>query len=602
MALKVWLPLIKDLSNQGLSDVTITNSGATLNSAGKLGGCYSFVPGSSNKITNAFSTNVTSPIGSLACWVKFNSFPSSSGWYCLMHVGRSGGFAACRFGMYMEYTNTINISINGSGATKNTYTHSLVTNQWYHLCTTYNGTTLKFYIDGVEVMSNTPAVGTYTTDATSLFVGGTNNYYLNGYLNDVRYYDHALSDKEVKILSQGLVAHYQLNGYGSQENLFSWQNKGNQVITLNTYQNVGSFLQFNNCLTFDPSTTVGTKYTISLWARSPNGPTRLSIYNSNGTPRWFYFSTTLSSSLGSEWEYFTYTFTNSDRGSGNETDSIVRRIEIYMPSQTGGQVKDIKIEVGETATRWSPGPTDSMYSRLGYDSTTVYDSSGFNNHGVIYSYDNLGSVEPIISGGRNSIATFINSENTTTSTASGTKFVYGYCGLTTPQYLTIAFWCNPTCGYGSTSATGQGQFCTTSNAIGISAGTDYNTTAMHHRDSCIDMCTSTNVNKRMSVTFIKDEWHHYAFVYDGRYGIVYRDGVRQNGLDMETVATLKSFTAVVIGYSHAGGAIRSNQSRYSDFRVYTTALSSDDVKAVYEAPVSVSDHGGMFTQGEFVEV
>lgn len=40
--LKVWLPLRGDLENKGVSGVTVTNSGATVNSAGKIGSCYSF--------------------------------------------------------------------------------------------------------------------------------------------------------------------------------------------------------------------------------------------------------------------------------------------------------------------------------------------------------------------------------------------------------------------------------------------------------------------------------------------------------------------------------------------------------------------------------
>ena len=37
MALQVWLPLTKDLRNQGLINTTVTNDGATFNSTGKLG-------------------------------------------------------------------------------------------------------------------------------------------------------------------------------------------------------------------------------------------------------------------------------------------------------------------------------------------------------------------------------------------------------------------------------------------------------------------------------------------------------------------------------------------------------------------------------------
>ena len=45
MALQVWLPLNGNLNNQGLANVTVSNSGATVNSAGKIGSCYAFTEG-----------------------------------------------------------------------------------------------------------------------------------------------------------------------------------------------------------------------------------------------------------------------------------------------------------------------------------------------------------------------------------------------------------------------------------------------------------------------------------------------------------------------------------------------------------------------------
>lgn len=38
MALQVWLPLTKDLRNQGLAQVSVTNNGATYTPESKLGG------------------------------------------------------------------------------------------------------------------------------------------------------------------------------------------------------------------------------------------------------------------------------------------------------------------------------------------------------------------------------------------------------------------------------------------------------------------------------------------------------------------------------------------------------------------------------------
>ena len=40
MSLQVWLPLTKDLRNQGLNKTIVTNNGATIDAAGKIGNCY----------------------------------------------------------------------------------------------------------------------------------------------------------------------------------------------------------------------------------------------------------------------------------------------------------------------------------------------------------------------------------------------------------------------------------------------------------------------------------------------------------------------------------------------------------------------------------
>jgi len=42
MSLKVWLPLNGSLENKGISNLTIVESGVVVNTAGKIGSCYSF--------------------------------------------------------------------------------------------------------------------------------------------------------------------------------------------------------------------------------------------------------------------------------------------------------------------------------------------------------------------------------------------------------------------------------------------------------------------------------------------------------------------------------------------------------------------------------
>ena len=132
---------------------------------------------------------------------------------------------------------------------------------------------------------------------------------------------------------------------------------GESEITLNTYQDKGSFTQFYDCLTFDPADYVGKQFTISFYAKSPNGTTKLRAYNTNGDPRYFVFHASLDDSLGNAWKYYTFTFTNNDKGTSHSSYES-KKIEIYAENKTGVLVKKIKIELGNKATDWTPAPED----------------------------------------------------------------------------------------------------------------------------------------------------------------------------------------------------------------------------------------------------
>lgn len=145
-------------------------------------------------------------------------------------------------------------------------------------------------------------------------------------------------------------------------NLFAWNIKEqNQEITLNNYNNTGSFTQFSNSLQFDPSKTVGEKYTISFDAISPNGSTGIQLYNSNGNPKYFNFSAGTLATIGNSWTHITKTITNaqySGTATSSTNEGYIRRIEIYAPSKMGVKVRNIKVERGSKPTDWTPAPED----------------------------------------------------------------------------------------------------------------------------------------------------------------------------------------------------------------------------------------------------
>jgi len=388
MSLQVWMPLNGSLENKGLTDVTITNNNATVDSSGKIGQCYSF-NGSNAKIVNTLSSAVTSSVGTLCCWVKMNSLPGSSSFYNLLQLGSLGGYATCRLGIYIEYSNYINISIDGGGTGSNRYTHSLVANRWYHICATNNGTTVKLYIDGEEVLSKSSNKSSYTTAAPYLYVGGTSSYFLNGYMNDVRYYDNALSEKEIKEIAKGLVLHLPLNNNGlGNENLLPNTNEGTTgwiwTMQVGDYTKVEETTlsgvrgcKFTRGTTAQSGWSViyyslinenvfkaSTNYTLSVDIYpSVNTYLNVSIREANGT-------NVICDNAGSQaisankWNHMIFYLTSVATlpSSTNET--------IYFtgisPAVGNSYIfRNLKLEEGSIATPWSPNLTDENYPDYG---------------------------------------------------------------------------------------------------------------------------------------------------------------------------------------------------------------------------------------------
>jgi hypothetical protein len=104
---------------------------------------------------------------------------------------------------------------------------TISTNRWYHICVIRKKGVGKYlYIDGV-LDSSTTTTGTPTIVNTSKYAIGVcqnsastvSGNPLNGYLNDVRFYDQALSEVEIKELAKGLVCHYKLDDAQSSDNL-----------------------------------------------------------------------------------------------------------------------------------------------------------------------------------------------------------------------------------------------------------------------------------------------------------------------------------------------------------------------------------------------
>ncbi|MGQ7330792.1 phage tail spike protein [Streptococcus suis] len=131
----------------------------------------------------------------------------------------------------------------------------------------------------------------------------------------------------------------------------------NEEIALPAYNNVGSFIQLRDKLTYPLPEADGKTFTISFEAISPNGDTVLHVYNANGNPQYFYFNAGNIGTATNTWKKFKITVKPITQTSHTSSTNS-NKLEIYAPSKTGVKVRNIKVELGIVATDWSPAPED----------------------------------------------------------------------------------------------------------------------------------------------------------------------------------------------------------------------------------------------------
>lgn len=373
MSLQIWLPFTKDLINQGLSNVTVTNNGATFSSAGKLGGCYEFASGKRIQTTLPTSTNLKPKAISFACWMYVTSWNSS--YDCFMSIADGLGWSQSRATLCRNNTaSTLTWNIaNGSNRAYVTTTSALPLNTWTHVAGTYDGTNLKIYINGV--LNNTAASTLSINYAGTFNIGGWSgaNYPFNGKLNDVRFYNHCLSSMEIKELSQGLVLHLPLNNNGlGNENLLIntndltlWNKESGVTINWDSNQQMYKMVvdKTNNTsrwgiyqnFTVTPNTT----YTFSVEGLKGDHVTTMAVGTAESSIGWpanrYTFKTIKTKGV--------YTFTSG----ANDTVGRIY-LNLQPTPDTGNKTAWFlhpKLELGDKATPWSPNPADEDYPDYG---------------------------------------------------------------------------------------------------------------------------------------------------------------------------------------------------------------------------------------------
>lgn len=137
MSLQVWLPLNGDLRNLGLSNVTVTNNGATIDDSGKIGKCYT-LNGTSNYIN---ISNLSNPKNiTVAFWMKRNATTNSR-----QFMFTAWGGVTCE----LTTSNTIHCYVNGGNGACDSSDAITSDTGWIHLVYSFEDKIGgKLYING----------------------------------------------------------------------------------------------------------------------------------------------------------------------------------------------------------------------------------------------------------------------------------------------------------------------------------------------------------------------------------------------------------------------------------------------------------------------
>ena len=568
MSLRVWLPLNGSLENQGLSDINL-NATPTYATGGKIGNqCLASqlgwfaVPDMANKKQMSF-----------AYWVKINT-ATSTNWLDTFSWYSTNGSTNHRSRQEF-YTNSTQTGVWFQGSSIGTTFRNTV-GDWNHYVFTidYDKGEAKFYINGEELSTPSLAVDTthYIKGTGSAFLLRENG--LDSHINDFRLYDHVLSPQEVKKISQGLVLHYLLNrrGFG-QENLIL-NSKDEKTGKSNTAQwfrwSISNTPLTSNkifTLSFDAKMSVASDVFYIGWALSDST------------------QEILQQGIQVSTEYHRYVF-SGQTSKTNINAIIISNYKGYgrgNNSNTTGTlyIKNIKLEEGSIATPWCPNSSDALTDTLGLNNNIEYDTSGYKNNGtkineLTYTSDTPKyNVSTIFNGSNNAIK--INENNWATQ------------GM---QEITINTWA-----YAENWASQNKLFsCTESGGFNTESGSSgylrvpFNVYTNEAKTSSAYKYDS----KEIKVSDLASGWHMFTIIYDSTGVKTYIDGTLHHTYTNTSYGIHFNMNARLFLGCEAATASPSSpyfNGKMSDFRIYTTALSAEDVLSLYQNEAVIESDG-----------
>lgn len=360
MSLIAWYKLDGDTLDSSGNGNHGTNVGATIDSSGKIGSCYSF---GDNKYI--LTNNMTIPSDmSISVWVYFSGNSAESGF---------GGLVSNH-----DHTNTSNISLglNNTGSIYAAFgyeddtrgsslqtTSTLNLNEWSHVSFSYNrlDNECKVYINGVlvhtQILTKNVKITEYPFILGQWAYSFINHYEFTGKLNDVRIYNHVLSAKEVKELSKAKILHYKFDDL--QEPTKNCLIDGGISVTSSAY-GIHDYY-------FSETMVEGETYTITLKGKLGEGKTHFGVYNSGGYIGLCTLYPTNQSADGIFTQTVVWKIVSGEQTASN---TFLRVYHMLSATTVNSTIEWIQVEKKDHATPFTDTTRDG----------SVNDSSGYGHH------------------------------------------------------------------------------------------------------------------------------------------------------------------------------------------------------------------------------
>ena len=598
MSLKVWLPLNGNLENKGCGNATITGN-LTYVDGGKLGKARS-----AGAIT--ISKDYMTEEGTMCFWINVGpeTITSAGG-----QVYKSSQKHGRKWDLFLYSTKN---SFHSWGCVPDEITDTangrwtlydfFPNDTWVHVAVAHIKGKTYIYRNGelYHTVNWLTTEGTFTFEGPVTFAGTTEGILYN----DLRIYDECLTAKQIKEISKGLVMHYTLDKGIGNPNILIDTNKGktkwndnmaNGAVTMSSVEENGiscfkadrtevstswQYTQYTITSAILNTLTPNTEYTVSMDFKSNVAFTDIRAMISQGDAK-----NTMTNQVGGRnydgsqrWQKLIFTiktiadFSTITIGSQVLYLSGFNKVGWYM-------IKNLKFEKGTIASQWCPNVNDALYKEMKYDSLIEKDVSGNGYHGTRYS-----SVEDYGDTPRYSGCIYKSNRTEPHIILPANKI---WSVGNKMNQLTIAGWYNADAIDGAS----KNIVC-----IGQNSFIRFGPTSTTNILAAININgTSVYPNWTTPFTLATKTWYHYAITFKDGVVNPFINGVSLGAKDLSengTTLNVGSTTAYIGGYTSSSELL---SGAMSDIRIYSTALSTEDIKELYNTAAYIDKDGSLRT-------